>query len=398
MVLAPLGTACHIGSPPHDWVANVPHYRSLVTFISATAFALLGATALGVAQDASSTPLDAASQAQLAAARKIIPALKPDILAGAKMERELNLYMLGYDFKSALFPEFQKLFPFIKITAFEATINELLQRYAAEARSGRAFADVLMSSIPTALDDFDKEGLLTRYTPTSADHFKVGSRDGAYYPISRVQLCNAYNADRVSPADAKLLETWNGIANPRWQAKAGMVRFGVGANGLLSYYFMYTHLGPDYLKRVAALKPLVFTSLPVLTERLAAGGVDAMFFANDGNLQQLKSQGAPIQWVCPDPGLVLFTSQILGFHARNPNAGKLWIEFLMSDLGQELVMKTLHFAPGRTDIKDIREVASEPWYRGASTVFEFTWGDVMARRAEVQAKWDAVSSDVRSRN
>ena len=65
---------------------------------------------------------------------KVIPGLSPEILAGAKREGALSIYRLGYDFPNVAYPEFNKLFPFVKITDFEATSAALLQ----EVRLGGA--------------------------------------------------------------------------------------------------------------------------------------------------------------------------------------------------------------------------------------------------------------------
>jgi hypothetical protein len=75
---------------------------------------------------------------------KVIPNLPPDILAGAKKEGALSLYRLSYDVQDA-YAEFNKLFPFVKITDFEGTTAGLLQRYSSEARANRQGADVVMN-------------------------------------------------------------------------------------------------------------------------------------------------------------------------------------------------------------------------------------------------------------
>ena len=41
-------------------------------------------------------------------------------------EKSLTLYRIGYDFPGVVFPEFRKLFPFVEVTAFEATVGPLL--------------------------------------------------------------------------------------------------------------------------------------------------------------------------------------------------------------------------------------------------------------------------------
>jgi iron(III) transport system substrate-binding protein len=363
-------------------------------FVSTCAVSFSSSSLLALSADnaAPAATFDAGTQAQFDAAKKVIPGLTPDVFEGAKKEGAVNLYRLGYDFPVAMFPEFQKLFPFVKIVEYEAVASALIQRYSAEAHSGRASADIVMGTLPTAFDQLDSEGLIAHYKPTLADHFTLGSRDRVYYPIGRAQVCNAYNIDRVSEQDAKLLDSWDGITNPRWKGKAAIVRYGTGGVGILPYYFMDTVKGPDFTKVVMAQRPLVFNSVPVMSERLAAGGIDTIFFANDVNLYQLERLGAPIRWTCPEPGLVLFTTQIIGYKAPHPNAAKLWIEFTLSDYGQQLVMSTLGFGAGRTDIPDIRPFASQTWYKSSTAYFNFTWNDILKHQDDLRAKWTALSN------
>src|SRR6516165_9626782 len=151
------------------------------------------------------TTLDAEAKASLDKAVNVIPGLTPDLIAGAQKEGTLTLYRTGYDFQGVVFPEFQKLFPYIKIVDFEATVGPLLQRYGAEARSGRNIADVVVNSIPGTVDAMDNEGLVAHYTPTSAAAYTSGQRDGAYYPFDRILLCNAYNSNLVTEEQAAVL-------------------------------------------------------------------------------------------------------------------------------------------------------------------------------------------------
>jgi iron(III) transport system substrate-binding protein len=348
--------------------------------------------ALGADNEPLAASFDAGTRAQFDAAKKVIPGLTPDIFEGAKKEGAVNLYRLGYDFPAAMFPEFKKLFPFVKIVEYEAVASALIQRYSAEAHSGRASADIVMGTLPTAFDQLDSENLITHYKPTLADHFTLGSRDSVYYPIGHAQVCNAYNVNRVSEQDAKLLDSWDGITNPRWKRKAAIVRYGTGGVGILPYYFMDTVKGAGFTKAVMAQRPLIFNSVPVMSERLAAGGIDAIFFANDVNLYQLERLGAPTRWTCPEPGLLLFTTQIVGYKAPHPNAAKLWIEFTLSDYGQKLVMSTLGFGAGRMDIPDIRPFASQTWYKSSATFFNFTWSDILKHQDDLRAKWTALSN------
>ena len=342
------------------------------------------------------TTLDAEAKTSLDKALNVIPGLTPDLIAGAQKEGTLTLYRTGYDFRGVVFPEFQKLFPYIKIVDFEATVGPLLQRYGAEARSGRNIADVVVNSIPGTVDAMDNEGLVAHYAPTSAAAYTSGQRDGAYYPFDRVLLCNAYNTNLVTEEQAAVLGTWPGIVDPRWRGKAGVLRLSTGGVSALTYYFVDEQKFTDFQTLLGKQEPLVMTSVPALIERLSAGGIEAAFFANDGNLHRLKRAGAPIRWKCPNPGLALNDFQFIAAKAPHPNAAKLWVEFILSTTGQRLVVDGLGLGPARDDVRDTRPVTTEPWYQAPTELYKYSWSVIDQRLDALRVKWDAAAANTRS--
>lgn len=342
----------------------------------------------------------AAGSSDLAAeAMQKVPGITADLITQAEKEGHLSLYRLGYPFDKKIFKEFNRLFPGVKIESYEATVPELIQRYSAEARSGRHVADVVMATQVATVKDLDKEGLITHYTPTNAAKFSPGYVEGVLYPFSQIRLCNAYNSDLVKEEDAKSLETWDGVLDPRWKNKAGIVKFGGGGVQLLPYYFMEKEKGDQFLNTMlSGQRPLLIQSVPNLTEKLAAGGIETVFFANDGNLNTLYAQGAPVHWKCPSPALVQQNFQFIGKDAPNPSAAKLWIEFITSEFGQGMVMDSLGLGNVYSDMPDSRPAAKESWFKAANdgTPFGINWDEIPTLMPKLQAAVDSASSGLKS--
>lgn len=324
-----------------------------------------------------------------AEAQRVLPGVSSALIKDAEKEGGLSLYRLSYSFDDKIFKEFRRLFPKIKISSFEATTPDLMTRYSAEARSGRHLADIVMNSDVASATKLDGEGLITHYTPTSASKITYGADSGVYYPFAQVRMCNAYNSQDVSESDAKSLETWNGILGGRWQGKAGMVSFGTGGAQVLPYYYLYETGGATLLKQVAAQKPLLSPAVPDLMDKLAAGGVSALFFANDGNLNTMYKKGAPIRWKCPAPALTQYTFEFIGAKAPHPAAAKLWIEFLTSEYGQNLVMESLGLGPVRSGMEDVRPASKESWYESAqSDPYTVDWKKLPEEAPKIKAAYD----------
>ena len=332
--------------------------------------------------------LDADLKPIYAEAVKTIPNLPPELLTGAKKEGGLSLYRLNYDIQGTVYPEFNRLFPFVKITDFEATTGALLQRFSSEARAGRTAADVIMNSDVPAIDDLDKEGLLMPYEPTSSAAFSEGVKKGVYYPFGYYLLAFAYNPQLVSEADAAGLATYESMLDPKWRGKAATVRYGVGGSGILPYYLINKEKGQDFWNKMLEQQLQVFTSIPVMIERLGAGGLSVAYFANDGNLSDIMKKGTPLRWRYPEPTLALYIEQFIAKDAPHPNAAKLWIEFLLAKSSQSKIMQGIGLRTPRIDMTDERTVTKESWYKAPGTLYKYTWDDVGKERKALQDKWD----------
>ena len=210
--------------------------RSLLGTMAAC-MGLLGAHSSSWSQ----TALDAEAKKSFDEAVKVIPGLSPDLVAGAQKEGNLTIYRLGYDFQGVVFPEFRKLFPYIKIVDFEATVGPLLQRYGAEARSGRNIADVVMNSIPGLVETMDKEGLVAHYTPTSASSYTSGQLDGASIIRLIASCCCAMPTTAISSPKSRRPFSRHGrgiVGCPLARQGRRHRRLGTGGVSALAYYFV----------------------------------------------------------------------------------------------------------------------------------------------------------------
>ncbi len=84
-------------------------------------------------------------------------------------------------------------------------------------------------------------------------------------------------------------------------------------------------------------------------------------------MERMKKEGAPLEWVGPDPVILSQEGIALAKAPLNPNAAKLFIEFALSREGQSVVRERGRI-PARLEIKPdppkltegIRLVPSDP--------------------------------------
>jgi iron(III) transport system substrate-binding protein len=91
-----------------------------------------------------------------------------------------------------------------------------------------------------------------------------------------------------------------------------------------------------YLERLAAQKPAVKRGN---TERvqLAAAGEYPLVVAYAPTIEDMIQKGAPMDWVPLEPVVVQVNPVELAARAVNPNAAKLFIDFMLSKEGQEII-------------------------------------------------------------
>jgi iron(III) transport system substrate-binding protein len=67
------------------------------------------------------------------------------------------------------------------------------------------------------------------------------------------------------------------------------------------------------------------------------------------NFENLKREGAPVDWVALDPVYGNLNPMGLSAKAPRPSAGKLFIDFVLSKAGQEII-RAQRRVPDRTDV------------------------------------------------
>ena len=104
------------------------------------------------------------------------------------------------------------------------------------------------------------------------------------------------------------------------------------------------------LLRKLATQDIQFRTGHSLIQTMVAAGerpVAVVAFAN--GVGRLKRDGAPIDWIAPGPVIGLTCGLAVVKGAPHPNAARLFVDFLLSREGQEILGAAGYFAP-RTDV------------------------------------------------
>ncbi len=274
-----------------------------------------------------------------------VTATDPAILEAAKREGKLIWYTsMGVDDSQPFAKAFERKYLFVQVEVFRLSSEQLLNKILTESRAGQARFDVVV------LSGFEahiavKQGLFGRYAspehPAYPRVFK--DPDGLWADFWDNYYVIAYNTQLVSKADAP--KTWEDLLHPRFKGKIGM------DNEDFEWYAgMLEAMGADkgrrYMMALAAQQPEFRKGHSLLAQLLTAGEFPlAITYAH--RIEQLKKKAAPVEWATTtDPIIVSLHPVGLSARAPHPNAGKLFIDFSLSEEGQRLLL-TFNRTPAR---------------------------------------------------
>ena len=274
------------------------------------------------------------------------------VLDGAKKEGTLTIYSSAtVDDMTALTTAFTKKYG-VKTQVWRASSENIIQRAATEARGNRFDVDVFETD-GVAMEAIYREKLLQEVrSPLLADLMPQALRPHKEWIGDRVQIFTAaYNTRAIKKDD--LPKTYDDLTNPKWKGKLGIEAADhdwfsavVGSlgeeKGVKLFREIVTKNGLSARKGHTLLANLVVT-----------GEVPLALTTYLYKVQQLKNDGAPIDYVVLPPEVARPQGTGMARKAPHPNAAVLFMDFLLSD-GQEILAKR-DFIPTNVKVKPLPE-------------------------------------------
>ena len=271
------------------------------------------------------------------------------LIAGAKNDKEVLWYTTtSAGDNQAIVAGFSKKYPFLRVQALRSTGEKLRQRVLAETSAGQFFSDVLsVSSMEMGL--MKSRNLLQTYEPPEGEQYPAGAkdRDKQFTAIYARNFVMGYNTAMVAEKDRP--KDWPDLLDPKWKGKIGMDEEEFEWYGTLVDYWGREKAG-KFLRAFAAQQPQLRRGHSLLAQLLAAGEFPvAIVFPFE--IEQLKLKGARVDWsATSDPIVTSINVIALSTKAPHANAGKLLINYILSEEGQTII-KNVSRVPLRPGIK-----------------------------------------------
>jgi len=234
----------------------------------------------------------------------------------------------------------------IKTEYWRADATKVIDRVLTEWRSGKPAFDIVIGARgPLALGKEDR--VYAKYSPAAAESFpaKFKDKDGQLIAWRITPVGILYNTELVKPGEAP--KSLDELLDPKWQGKISMPdpsRHASTAQYLWNLQQVKGDKWMDFAKGLAKQKPMLMESYSTVPNAIVRGeahlGISYIQYT-----AQTKGpiSFASIQHVFADPSDVALSAK-----AMNPNAAKLFIEYLCSAEGQKKVAETGEFvlSPG----------------------------------------------------
>jgi len=261
----------------------------------------------------------------------------PQLVEAAKKDGTVSYYTtMTLSQSKKVADKFQAKYPFVKVDLFRGGGDELLNRIQNEARGGLYAWDVTSSRGDTVLTLMNSK-LITPYRSPETKFISQDLVDDegywtAYY-VNPFVL--GFNTKLIKKDEAP--KTYEELLDPKWKGKK--ISIDDSAYGLLAG--LMRAWGKEkaiaFFKKLAAQEPVVMRGNTNRVQ-LTMAGEYYLIIAYAPTIQRETSLGHPIDWVPLEPVPVQVNSMMLAAKAPHPNAGKLFMDFLLSKEGQKMLV------------------------------------------------------------
>ncbi|MHB1330190.1 MAG: extracellular solute-binding protein [Gemmatimonadales bacterium] len=252
---------------------------------------------------------------------------------------------------------FEAKHPGIDIRWLDMGSQEILDRIRSERANPQA--DVWFGGPSSIFDRAVGEKLLSPYRPAWAA--AVGPNgigpDDLYWPAYRTPAVIAFNSEAVTREQAP--KDWDEVLDPAWHDKV-LIRDPMASGTMRAIWGLIlvrsieatgdTAVGMAWLRRLDGQTKAYALNPAILMERLARQeAVITLWDLPDVLID--RAAGVPIDYVFPRSGTVVIDDPIaLVKGSRQPDAAKLFIDFVGSVEGQLLAARHVFRLPARSDL------------------------------------------------
>jgi iron(III) transport system substrate-binding protein len=262
-----------------------------------------------------------------------------DVIEGAKKEGQLVFYSgIPIPDAQSILSALERKYPFIKTTFYRSTGPALVSRIQTEQRAGSHIWDIMNS---TGFEPYVllEQGYFAKHDSAERNSFPEGHKDneGYWTTMYTSPMILSYNTRLVSAAE--LPREYLDLLQPKWKG-----RLGLDSSDFEWYANLRKIWGAEkaqkFLEGLRRQEVRLVQGRALLTELLTGGEIAILVNNFLQNAIEAKRKGSPVEMLALDP--VVSAAGLIGINKLAPhaNAAKLFVDFVLSKEGQELIVKT----------------------------------------------------------
>lgn len=315
------------------------------------AFVAVGAAAMLATRALAQVPaLEGASPAEKARITALIEAAKGE---GAVTYWDVVIQPETNDALTAEFRKYYGLPDTFKVNYQLLATAALVTRVEQEIGADKVTVDIAAIGSPSWVFERAAKGDALEYDSPQYQHYAKAIESGlgkkGFFAFNGAYLF-------VPMWDSTRLDfkgkTWKDVVAA---VPAGRLSFGDVSKSvayLATYAGQRKVLDVDYFKKLAETKGSFIVRSEQIAGRVVSGEDLMAFSGMPTRAYQNNQKGAKLKFIFPEEGVVLLPQNMFILKkAPHPNAAKLWIDFILSERGQNLVVKGEALISGRAGFK-----------------------------------------------
>lgn len=233
---------------------------------------------------------------------------------------------------------FEKAHPDIEVKWIRDGTTKLTARLQAELAAGGAAPDVLLIADSVTMESLKKQDLLAAYQSPEASRYDAQLYDpqGYYYGTKLITTGIAYNTRApVKPG------SWQDLLKPELKNMTTLPSplYSGAAQIHMATLMNDPQLGFAWYEKLKANGAMPQSGNGAVMNAITSGSKGYGVLVDYMAIRE-KAKGAPIEFVFPKEGVSIVTEPVAMMkNAKNPDGAKAFIDFVLSDAGQRLVLK-----------------------------------------------------------
>ncbi len=243
---------------------------------------------------------------------------------------------------------FEKAYPDVNVEFFRDGTTKVMAKLESEFTAGAPQADVLLIADTVTMEGLKQADRLMAYPEADVSAYdpQLMDPDGAYFSTKLITTGIVYNTGaEMKPA------SYQDLLKPEAEEKIAIPSPLTSGAATITMVTLTSDpaLGWDYYEGLADQGTLAEGGNGGVYKAVA-GGEKLYGFLVDFLAIRSKAEGAPVDFVFPEEGVSYVTEPVAILStAKNPEAAKAFVDFLLSEEGQELAVSQ-GYLPAHPDV------------------------------------------------